>query len=110
MSLYFSVLILASRRNAFTLNNRNASLLPEVSPAKLGADVEDDLSDPLKYMPPEEELRAAQKQHQKLQFAIQKERTLTVKMSEILEKELLRQNCPLKRKPALNSDCAHIVS
>ena len=76
----------------------------------MGADVEDDLSDPLKYMPSEEKLRAAQKQHQKLQFAIQKERKLTVKMSGILEKELLRQKCSLKRTPALGLDCAHIVS
>ena len=84
-----------------------AFLLPEVSPLKSGAD---DLSDPLRYMPPEEELRATQKQHQKLQFAIEKEINFTAKMSEILEKELLLQKCPLKRKPALSSGCAHIVS
>ena len=84
-----------------------AFLLPEVSPLKSGAD---DLSDPLRYMPPEEALRASQKQQQKLLIAIQKERKFTANMSEILEKELLRQNCPLKRKPALSSDCAHIVS
>ena len=109
-SLYLSVLILANRRIAFTLNNRNASLLPEVSPPKLGADVEDDLSDPFKFMPPGEKLRAAQKEHQKLQFAIQEERKFTVKLSGILDKELFRQNCSLKRTPALGLDCAHIVS